>query len=107
MLLTLTAVCAVGLCLSSVIWIKRVRDQRELELHSITPEALHILFTSKRGNQRNQPAAFFAAERAVVLGGRGALRVVGGSSGAAISLTVRVGGKYHARGLLIHSPNML
>ncbi len=40
MFLTLTAICVVLLCLLIVIWIKRTRDRRELELHSITPEAL-------------------------------------------------------------------
>jgi rhodanese-related sulfurtransferase len=29
-------------------WIKRARDRRELEQHSITPEALHTLLTSDR-----------------------------------------------------------
>jgi len=31
-----------------VIWIKRKRDRHDLELHSITPEALHTLLASKR-----------------------------------------------------------
>jgi len=47
MFLTLTAICVVLLCLLMVIWIKRTRDRHERELHSITPEALHTLLTSK------------------------------------------------------------
>jgi len=40
---------AVGLlCLAIVVWIKRTRDQRILEQHSITPEALHTLLASKQ-----------------------------------------------------------
>ena len=48
MFLTLTAICVVVLCLLIVIWIKRTRDRGNLELHSITPEALHTLLTSKQ-----------------------------------------------------------
>ena len=48
MALILTAICIVVLCLLTVIWIKHTRDGRELELHSITPEALHALLTSKQ-----------------------------------------------------------
>jgi rhodanese-related sulfurtransferase len=48
MALILTAICAIALCLLTVIWIKRTRDRREIELHSITPEALHTLLTSKQ-----------------------------------------------------------
>jgi rhodanese-related sulfurtransferase len=49
MFLTLTAICVVVvLCLLIVIWIKRTRDRHELELHSITPEALHTLLASKQ-----------------------------------------------------------
>ena len=48
MLPTITAVCVVVLCLFIVISIKRTRDRHELELHSITPEALHTLLTSKK-----------------------------------------------------------
>jgi len=36
------------LCLAIVVWIKRTRDQRILEQHSITPEALHTLLASKQ-----------------------------------------------------------
>ncbi len=39
-------VVALLLCLSIVIWIRRVRDQRLLDQHSITPEALHTLLAS-------------------------------------------------------------
>ena len=40
----LTAVFAVALL--AAVLVKRTRDQRELELYSITPEALHDLLTS-------------------------------------------------------------
>jgi rhodanese-related sulfurtransferase len=46
--LTLTAICITALCLLIVIWIKRARNQDELEQHSITPEALHTLLASKQ-----------------------------------------------------------
>jgi rhodanese-related sulfurtransferase len=49
MFLTLMAICVVVLCLLIVIWIKRRRDRREMELHSITPEALHTLLASNQG----------------------------------------------------------
>jgi rhodanese-related sulfurtransferase len=48
MFLILTAICIVGLCMLITIWIKRTRDRHELEVHSITPEALHTLLTSKQ-----------------------------------------------------------
>ena len=48
MALILTAVCIVVLCLLTVIWIKHTANRRELELHSITPEALHALLNSKQ-----------------------------------------------------------
>jgi len=48
MFLTLIAICIVVLCLLIVIWIKRTRDRHEMELHSITPEALHTLLTSNQ-----------------------------------------------------------
>jgi len=48
MALILTAICVVALGLSTVISIKRTRDRRELELHSVTPEALHTLLGSKK-----------------------------------------------------------
>ena len=48
MALILTAICIVVLCLLTVISIKRTRDRQEMDLHSITPEALHKLLTSKQ-----------------------------------------------------------
>lgn len=48
MFLTLTAICVVGLAALIVIWIKRTRDRHELELQSITPEALHTLLSSNQ-----------------------------------------------------------
>ena len=47
MSLTLTAICFV-VCLLIVIWMKRTRDRHEMELHSITPEALHALLASNQ-----------------------------------------------------------
>jgi rhodanese-related sulfurtransferase len=47
--LTLIVICVVVvLILLTVIRIKRTRDRENLELHSITPEALHALLTSKQ-----------------------------------------------------------
>lgn len=46
MIPTLIAISA--LILFTVWWIKRSRDRRELEEHSITPEALHDLLTADR-----------------------------------------------------------
>jgi rhodanese-related sulfurtransferase len=46
MYLTLIAVCVAVAGLLIVIWIKRTRDRREMELHSITAEALHTLLAS-------------------------------------------------------------
>ena len=48
MSITLTTICVAALCLLIVIWIKRVRDGHELEMHSITPEALHTLLASNQ-----------------------------------------------------------
>jgi len=48
MFLTLAAVCAAVLCLLIVISIKRKRDRRDMDLHSITPEALHTLLASNQ-----------------------------------------------------------
>ena len=48
MALTLIVICVVVLSLSTVIRIKRTRDRKDLELHSITPEDLHALLTSKQ-----------------------------------------------------------
>ncbi|HTC93166.1 MAG TPA: rhodanese-like domain-containing protein [Terriglobales bacterium] len=46
--LTLTVICVVVLGLSIVVWNKRKRDRREMEQHSITPEALHTLLASNQ-----------------------------------------------------------
>src|ERR1700722_8285833 len=48
MSLTLTAICLTALCLLIVIWVKRARNQNEMEQHSITPEALHMLLASNQ-----------------------------------------------------------
>ena len=49
LILTLTVICVVVLGLSIVVWNKRKKDRREMELHSITPEALHALLASNQG----------------------------------------------------------
>ena len=46
MSVTLTAICVAALCLLIAVWIKRTRDEDELEQHGITPEALHTLLAS-------------------------------------------------------------
>ena len=48
MSLSLAAICVVALCLLIAIWIKRARDQNEMEQHSITPEVLHRLLASNQ-----------------------------------------------------------
>jgi len=48
MTLTLAAIVVLSVCLLVVIWIKRTTGQREMEQHSITPEALHALLASKQ-----------------------------------------------------------
>ena len=48
MLFTLMAICVAAVCLLILIWIKRTRDRRDMELHSITAEALHSLLVSNR-----------------------------------------------------------
>ena len=48
MYLTLIAICFAVACLLIVIRIKRTRDRRDVELHSITAEALHALLLSSR-----------------------------------------------------------
>jgi rhodanese-related sulfurtransferase len=48
MSLTLTAICVAVPCLLIVIWIKRTRNRRVIEQHSITPEALHSLLASSQ-----------------------------------------------------------
>ena len=47
MLLALTAFCVVTLCVLATLWIKRTRNQREMERHSTTAEELHSLLASK------------------------------------------------------------
>lgn len=46
--LTLIAVCVVVAGCVIVIWIKRRKDRREVESHSITAEALHTLLASSQ-----------------------------------------------------------
>jgi rhodanese-related sulfurtransferase len=41
-------ICVVALCLLIVVWIKRMRAQRELMRASITPEELHRLLESNK-----------------------------------------------------------
>lgn len=41
-------IAVIALVLGTAYWIKRVRDRRELERYSITPEALHALLASNR-----------------------------------------------------------
>jgi rhodanese-related sulfurtransferase len=48
MSLILTANCVAALCLLIAIWIKRIRDQNQMEQHSITPEALNTLLASNQ-----------------------------------------------------------
>jgi rhodanese-related sulfurtransferase len=48
MLLILAAIGIVAACLVTVIWIKRTRDRHDMELHSITPDALHTLLASNQ-----------------------------------------------------------
>jgi hypothetical protein len=48
MSLTLIGICVAVLCLLIVLWMKRTRDQREVEQHSITAEGLHSLLASNQ-----------------------------------------------------------
>ncbi len=48
MYLTLTAICVAAVGVLSGIWIKRTRDRRRLEEHSITPAALRSLLTTNK-----------------------------------------------------------
>ena len=50
MLLSLTAICLVVVLLSmpAVLWMKRKRERREMEEHSITAEELHSVLASKQ-----------------------------------------------------------
>jgi rhodanese-related sulfurtransferase len=47
-LLTLAIGCIAVLCLLTVVWAQRTRARREMEQHSITPEALHTLLASNQ-----------------------------------------------------------
>jgi len=46
--LILTAICLSVMCLLIVTWMKRTTGQREMEQHSITPEALHALLAANQ-----------------------------------------------------------
>jgi rhodanese-related sulfurtransferase len=46
MFLALTVVCVAGLCLPIAIWVKRTRDQKQMERHSTTAEELHSMLIS-------------------------------------------------------------
>jgi len=46
--LTLPAICVAVLCLLIVIWATRAKDRQEMELHSITPDALYALLSSNQ-----------------------------------------------------------
>jgi rhodanese-related sulfurtransferase len=46
MAVTLIAFCAVAVL--ALVWNKRIRGRREMEQHSITPEALHALLAANR-----------------------------------------------------------
>lgn len=48
MTLILTAICLSVMCLLIVTWMKRTTGQREMEQHSITPEALHALLAANQ-----------------------------------------------------------
>jgi rhodanese-related sulfurtransferase len=48
MFLTLAAIGVAVLCLVIGIWIKRKGDGQDMEVHSITPEALHTLLASNQ-----------------------------------------------------------
>src|SRR5271169_2231419 len=48
MSLTLIVICVAVLFSWIVLWIKRIRDQRVMEQHSITPEELHTLLASNQ-----------------------------------------------------------
>jgi rhodanese-related sulfurtransferase len=45
---TLTAIFVAVVCLLIAIWIKRIRDQNQMEQHSIAPEALYTLLASNQ-----------------------------------------------------------
>jgi len=47
-ILIATVIAVVALSIGAVVWMKRVRDRREMDLHRITPEELHSLFASNQ-----------------------------------------------------------
>ena len=49
MALILTAICVAAMFLLIAVWIKRTRNRREIEQHSLTPEALHTLLATNQG----------------------------------------------------------
>jgi rhodanese-related sulfurtransferase len=49
MALILTAICVAAMFLLIAVWIKRTRNRREIEQHSLTPEALHTLLAANQG----------------------------------------------------------
>jgi len=49
MALILTAICVAAMCLLIAVRIKRTRNRREIEQHSLTPEALHTLLAANQG----------------------------------------------------------
>jgi rhodanese-related sulfurtransferase len=48
MSLILTGICVIVPSVLIVVWIKRTRERHEVELNSITPEALHKLLSSNQ-----------------------------------------------------------
>ena len=46
--LTLAAICVGAVCLAVAVWFQRARAQREMEQHSITPEALRTLLDANK-----------------------------------------------------------
>jgi rhodanese-related sulfurtransferase len=48
MILILTVICVSALFLVIVVWFKRTTDRREIEQHSLTPEALHTLLAANQ-----------------------------------------------------------
>ncbi len=48
MSVTLVAICVAVSCLLIVVWTKRIRARQEIELYSITPDALYALLTSNQ-----------------------------------------------------------
>jgi rhodanese-related sulfurtransferase len=48
MILVLTVICVSALFLVIVVWFKRTTDRREIEQHSLTPEALHTLLAANQ-----------------------------------------------------------